>query len=90
MAGELNMPFEPVPDGPFELDLRAVPCGGAGFRAARAEIDGLGTLPVLIFDFRHVDGTAVAPIALYLSVPEMRALRASLGDAIDAAIASAG
>lgn len=89
MTGELNIPFEPVPDGPFDFELTAVQCGGLVFRAARADLGDGQTIPVVIFDFRQITGEQIAPIALYLPPDDMLHLRAQLTSAIDAAIGAA-
>lgn len=86
MAGELNIPFEPTPDGPFELDVAMIQCGGVHVTVARTALPDGTVFPVLIFDFFTVAGERVPPIALYVTVDEMRHVRDNLNIAIDAAL----
>lgn len=87
MSGDLDLPYEDVPDGPFRIDLDAIACGGVVVRAAAVETVGGVELPAVIFDFKTAAGGEVPPILLALpTVEAMTDLARLVTDAVRSAI----
>lgn len=72
--GSLDLPYEPVPDGPIPLDLSAHVCGGVSVRSIICRPDDNTILPGLVFDFYLANGERLAPIALLCPVESMLGL----------------
>lgn len=91
MSGDLNLPYEEIPDGPVGVPMPADICGGLVVRAGTVPNPmGEGQLPVLLFDFYRHDGTQVAPIALVQTREEFLALASLITQAARSAVRKTG
>jgi hypothetical protein len=91
--GELNLPYEDVPDGPIEIMLpdSTVVCGGLGFRSAMAAHPTMPgeMVPVIVFDFWTAEGGQLPPVALVLPLDAALALPEEIRKAVRAAVRGA-
>lgn len=57
----LDLPFEPVPDGPVETDVEGYIAGGVVVLAGMVDVPGIGNTPCLVFKFANPDGSGFYP-----------------------------
>lgn len=89
--GSLNLPYDDVPGGPINVEEDVLIAGGVVVRAAViAHPITAKPHPVLLFTFHLPDGTTLAPIALVVEKPELRALPEAVRGAAAGAMKAAG
>lgn len=89
MSGDLNMPYEDVPDGPFEIVASVLPCGGVLVRSAVLPDPNGGRVPALLIDFYLANGDRLPSIALIMKPDEMLALPDVVRGAVRSAVREA-
>jgi hypothetical protein len=73
--GDLNLPYEPVPGGPANIEDDFLIAGGVVVRAAVvAHPVTSKPHPVLIFDFHLPDGSVASTVLLVIERDELEAL----------------
>lgn len=83
--GEMNLPYEEVPDGPIPMTVDCVVAGGLRVSAIALDAKDGKKHPGLLFRFATPTGGLLAPIVLVATAPELR----SLVPLVDKASASA-
>lgn len=89
MSGDLNLPYEDVPDGPFVMDAEMLPCGGVVVKAAVLPTPDGQRMPALVFDFFLADGDRLPSICLVMGVDETLALTDLVRGAVRSAVREA-
>lgn len=85
--GSLNLPYEPVPDGPLNIPLDVAYASGVVVLAAYLPIPEKGKdYPALIFRFSRGDGTFMDDICLVVEKDELAALKTLIAKSVDAVL----
>lgn len=87
--GDLDLPFEGVPDGPVERDDDYLVCGGVVVSAAVVAGPGDRQWPALVFDFKTAEGGTFPPILLAVPPEGMAPLAELMKSAMAAALKAA-
>jgi hypothetical protein len=86
----LNLPYEPVPNGPVNIEEDMLVAGGVVVRAAvMAHPETAKPHPVLLFTFYLPDGRTAPVVALIVERGELAALSKVVGDAAEGALRAA-
>lgn len=86
---DLDLPYEPVPDGPLHTGEGFHIAGGLVVAAATVPVPDVGVMPALRFTFVAPDGTHYPPFLLVSDVDQMTKLKPLVYKAANAAIAAA-
>lgn len=89
MSDDLDLPFEPIPDGAYLPDEHLHLSGGCVVMSATVPADNGSLLPALVFRFTDPNGTFYPPVVLVLSVAQLNKFPGLISDSIAAALRAA-